>query len=476
MGLFQKVKTLLRMADSYEQVELHGEMRLQGKGIQIPFQGIPIQITLGSKGKCLQLYPERFLNSTQKQPMPCFILFDPERYFSDISGFIRLQRGEKLVLDKNDPEQKIIFDYSKKVSNRHLAITNAGDILMFKDLHSDSGTTLAPLAIPETIDCLLRRRREKLLRIRNIFGGPIQPLPPAQALSLLREVNSILAEEAYRPENSKGKPGAALMFPDDMIPVIIGDLHTQIDNLINILTENTFLENLEQGKACLVILGDAVHSEVDGEMEDMATSMLIMDFIFKLKRTFPDQVFYIRGNHDSFSAEVSKSGIPQGLLWEKQLLDTRGKRYKEEMKRFYDQIPYVVLSKYFVACHASPPGRKINLEELINANAHESPKLVFQLILNRLKRPGYPAGYTESDVKRFRKGLDLKSDIPFIVAHNPLSQSESIWLNVGDIENHHIIFSGKQHCIGVFIRVGKHMVPLLYHTEPLVDMINALDD
>ena len=84
----------------------------------------------------------------------------------------------------------------------------------------------------------------------------------------------------------------------------------------------------------MILLGDTVHSELEDQMENMTGSMLMMDFIFKLKTRFPNQVFHIRGNHDSFAPDVSKGGIPQGLLWEKHLVVERGARYQQEMDRY----------------------------------------------------------------------------------------------------------------------------------------------
>jgi hypothetical protein len=209
-------------------------------------------------------------------------------------------------------------------------------------------------------------------------------------------------------------------------------------------------------------------------MENMTGSMLMMDFIFKLKIRFPNQVFHIRGNHDSFAPDVSKGGIPQGLLWEKHLVAERGARYKQEMDRYYDQLAYVVLAKDFLACHASPPSRKVNLDMLINAHEHRG--LIEQLIHNRVKRSGYPGGYTAKDVKRFRKGLGLGPNFTFIVGHNPLDDRETFWLNAGDIENHHIIYGANLDAIGVFNRIGDGIIPLSYKTEPLSEIINALPD
>ncbi len=74
--------------------------------------------------------------------------------------------------------------------------------------------------------------------------------------------------------------------------------------------------------ANLIILGDAVHSENIDEMDKFETSMLIMDLIFQLKLKFPENVFYIRGNHDSFDPEINKNGFLQGVLFKETLLET----------------------------------------------------------------------------------------------------------------------------------------------------------
>ena len=72
------------------------------------------------------------------------------------------------------------------------------------------------------------------------------------------------------------------------------------------------------------------------------------------------------GNHDSFSEEIGKRGVPQGLLWEKQLKKSRGKNYKKEMQRFYDNLAYLAYSKHFICCHAGPPTSAVNLHALVN--------------------------------------------------------------------------------------------------------------
>ncbi|MES9814554.1 MAG: metallophosphoesterase, partial [Candidatus Thiodiazotropha sp.] len=107
-----------------------------------------------------------------------------------------------------------------------------------------------------------------------------------------------------------------------------------MDNLLTILSHNEFLEMMGDGKAAMVFLGDAVHSEMDGKLAEMESSLLIMDLIFRLKLWFPQQVFYVRGNHDSFSEEIGKDGVPQGLLWAKEVKRVRGEAYKKAMEYF----------------------------------------------------------------------------------------------------------------------------------------------
>jgi hypothetical protein len=79
-------------------------------------------------------------------------------------------------------------------------------------------------------------------------------------------------------------------------------------------------------------------------------------------------------------------------------------------------------------------------------------------------------------VKRFRKGLGLGPNFPFIVGHNPLNETETLWLNAGDIVNHHIVYGAGLYSVGVFTRIGDGIIPLSYNTEPLLEVINALPE
>ncbi|RWX44795.1 Calcineurin-like phosphoesterase [Candidatus Electrothrix aarhusensis] len=259
-----------------------------------------------------------------------------------------------------------------------------------------------------------------------------------------------------------------------MAPIIVGDLHAQVNNLLKIITENRFLAGLEADTASLIILGDAVHSEVDGEMEDMDSSILMMDLILRLKQYFPKNLFYLKGNHDTFSESLSKNTISQGLLMRRRLQELRGDEYVAEMERFYNLLAYVICSDSFIACHAGPSRRKVTRNKLINLHHHA--KISNDLINSRLKRPHYLAGYTKSDVKHFRKDLGLAKHTPFIVGHTPIDPSGSVWRNVADIKGHHIICSSNPDGPSLFEEVNNKMIPISYPSEPLIKFIEKIDE
>jgi len=466
-NLLDKIKAIFAGLAQCKLVNLRSAYQLSRSRVRIPFEGFPIQLLLGgAQGKTLHLYPEYSVNPDDNRPSGSYIVFDPQRYDREISGFLRLDPGSNLALGRDDPAQQAMFDYPTTVAGQHLRLTHAGDAIVFRNLAPD-GTCLSRLLDQEKF-C----RLNKLRRIRELFGGPIEPLAPKPALALLEKATELTSQEPYRAKDSRGEAGGLIRLPPSITPIIIGDLHAKVDNLLAILSQNGFLEGLETGRACVVFLGDAVHSEVDGEMEDMQDSILIMDLIFRLKVRFPDQVFFIRGNHESFSEEIAKDGIPQGLLWAKALRDTRGKAYRKAMDKYYRTLPYVVVSDDFACCHAAPPKSKITPDMLVEL--HRYPGLIMELINNRMYRPNRPAGYTKGDIRRFRKAMQLAPDTPFIVGHTPLDRTDTIWLNAGGMPNHHILYSAADNWVGVFVRIGGKMVPLRYPAESLRPVVNGL--
>ena len=450
---------LLKLRDAY---------RLVDDSVRVPYEGFPIELLLGgNNGKRLHLFPEYPLQVVGGAgDPPSFLLEDPDHSGAAIGGFLRLEPGQKLTLGRHDPQQQALFNYPEGVAPRHLRLTHTGDTVVFEDKTS-IGTCISPMLNEEKTQRLAR-----LQRVLEIFGGPLAPLPKAEAMVLIEEVNQVMQREVFRPRDRRGLPGGLLQLPAELTPIVVADLHAQVDNLLVILSHNGFLHALERGKACLVILGDAVHSERDGALDQMDDSMLMMDLIFRLKLRFPEHFFFVRGNHDSFAEEISKGGVPQGLLWKRALKKARGKDYRKAMQRYYDLLPYVVASPDFCAAHAAPPRSKISVDMLIEI--HRYPGLVAELVSNRMQRQNRPGGYTKGDVRRFRKALGLPPEAPFIVGHTPMDQTGTYWLNVGGADNHHVLYSASDTWVGAFTRIGGHMWPLKYPYEHLLTLINGL--
>jgi len=320
------------------------------------------------------------------------------------------------------------------------------------------------------------RRQRALQKVADIFGGPIAPLPPETALATLHAVNGLVRSEPFRRPDAQGNAGGALELPERLTPILVSDLHGRVDNLLVILSENAYLESLESGAAALVFLGDTVHREDQGHLDSMESSALLMDLIFKLKLRFPAGVFLLLGNHESFSPDVMKGGVSQGLMWSRWVTASRGEAYREALEVFYRQLPLVAVSKEFVACHAGPPRVKISREMLVDVRRF--PGLVHEMTWTRLRTPGYPAGYTKGDVRRFRKSLGLSKDVPFVVGHYPRDRVSTLWLNVAHIPQHHIAYCAMPEKLAVFSRVDGLMVPEIHPVRPVLQWMrrHAGDD
>ena len=443
--------------------------KLDGK-LRADNSELPIKLDIA--GRILHLYPDASLVS-DLAPANSWILIDAEKYFCEISGFIRIKPGNSLLVGNENKQLKRMFGYSEAIKNRHINIENIDGRLTFVQLDPDADVTLNYIDDSEKFRDHLDNRRRNLEQVQHIFGGPLTLLSPEESLSSLKQVNQILRENHYREKNAQGQVGGLVTLPDELIPIIVGDLHAQTNNLLKILSEGFYLNALVQGKACLILLGDTVHSEIDSQLEYMDSSALTLDLIFKLIIHLPSNVVYLRGNHESFENDVAKSSVPQGILFRKWLRDQRGQEYIDEIEQFFELLPYVVQSSHFIACHGGPPRRDYSLQDLINIAEH--PELKHAITWNRIKSQRDAFGYRKKDIKRFRKILGVEKKTPFIVAHNPMSLTESFWLDAGDIRNHHIVYSAHPNNLAVFTRIGKYMLPFDYPTEPLISALKKSD-
>ena len=471
-GLLSIIWSVISGKTRYEEMTIDESLTLSSSAVRVSHDNLPLSITVARKKLELMIYPEVFLESNADSHPDSFVIVNLQSPHTGIQGFVRLEKaGDSVVLGSHDPLQAKLLNYPERIDLRFLEITHDDDALIFHALAFDVDVHLRVMD-REIIDQIQSKRRQLLGLINDVYGGPIQQLSFDEAMSTIQSVNEILEHEPCRAKDKRGKAGGVIEISPDLTPIIIGDLHSQVDNLLTILSQDGVLPALEDGIAVLIILGDAVHSEIPGELDKMDDSLLIMDLIFKLKTRYPEQVFYIRGNHDSFSDNVFKAGIAQCLMWERAIRESRGSDYLEEFKRFYELLPYVVMSQDFVACHAAPIRTHFNKEMLINIYEHKG--LVRELTRNRLRRRDFPAGYHKADVYHFKKELGVSEHTQFLVSHSPLNRTDPLWREAGRIPDHHIVFSANIPWVGMFSRINGHILPLSYHREPIGELLDTI--
>lgn len=433
----------------------------------MPLPTHPVEVELGKER--LRIQKEIRCDGSSASGPPDLIVYNPDLDSEKINYSLRIKSGQSLHISHDQLNQEYLFRAPREAFRRNFHLDYEGKNLVLRDPISELDTFVTVIEQEIEQSPVIARRREAIDKIIALYGGPLETMPRDEALKSLQQVNGLLQNDAFRPKDETGIAGGLLQLPPHLTPVVIGDLHANMDNLLKILSENAFMLALEKGTAVLVFLGDLVQPDAE-PYDDMDSSVLMMDFLFILKLHFPDSVFFLRGNHDSFSPEARKDSVPQGVLWRKKLEQVRGTEYCEQMAQFYDLSPVVALSEDFAACHAGPPSRKIELKQLVNIRSF--PDLVDDLMWTRVRRPGYPSGYTASDVRRFRKSLSLRKELPFLAGHTPLSDMDTLWCNVAGIQHHHILYSARNNQCAIFIRVNGQMVPQVYAAEPLLEWTN----
>lgn len=463
-NLFFKLKTIAW-------VTLTNEPQRIKRASRIAHDGKSFELLLGKQ--LLHFHPEIPLGVKKKTIKKNWLLFSPLTCsIKNILGFARLCVDESVTIGRENQLFSDIFDLDKSIAKRHLQLTNNNGDLILTPLDREKPVMVYRTDDQDNRERVEAHRHEAMLTIRDIYGESLDLLPADEAFKLITQTNTILEEEHYSLKRKNGKAGGVIALPDEMGVVIVGDLHAQVDNLLKIITENYLLECLYANTACLLIIGDAVHSEISGEMEDMDTSILMMDLIFKLKCCFPNNVFYLRGNHDSFDPELSKNGISQGLLFQQRLIELRGIKYVAAMKKFHQLLPFIAKNSHFCSCHAAPPMSKTTMEQLIDIQKH--PKLAKEITTKRVQRQHHLNGYTKKDVRRFLKTLGLPKKAPFIVGHTPLDPFGSFWKNVSNIKGHHIIYSGHQEGAQALLIDNSQLIPLYFPAEPVTKLIEKL--
>ncbi len=457
-GLFNNVPDGELVTPTSEPVALRTNSR-------IVWDGEPFKLTLGEVA--LEFHPDLSITGDDYNDNREWIVHPGRAFYESDPKFIRIGPAETVLMGRADEVQERIFAFDKSVAKRHVKISNSRGALTIQPLESEKPITISTIDTPTAV---WAARRDNLLRLPDLLGHPLTEFDDEQAIDIARDVNGLLAAEVYRDPDDDGVPGGIIRFPDDMTVVIMGDIHAQADNVLRVITEGGLLTALERDEACLVFLGDLVHAQEPGELENMDSSIFILDLFFLLKRRFPENVFYIQGNHESFSPDVGKAGVPQGVLFRKRLRQRRGKAYVAEIEKLFDGLAFIAEGNDFAACHGAPVRSKVNRDTLVNIKRY--PGIQSELVWNRLQQGNRPEGYAKGSVRRFRRTLNLSRHAPLVVAHTPLSSADTLWLNVGGIVGHHVVYSAHGHRVAAMVLSDGQTTPLEFITEPALAYLN----
>jgi hypothetical protein len=473
-GFLRHFRGLVRKREACADVDLRGSLRLGKSTLRLPPPTLPLQILLGGEdGYRLHLYPELVLDTKGRLThRGSYLLLDPLTYFSDISGFLRLCEGDTLTVDRNDAEQRLLLRYPRIVESRHLRLKLSAKGLTIKNRSATPGVCVAPLTATDLMERMARWRRIQLARLARVLGGPIEPLTRPAALDAIERVIALMEQEPYRALNRLGRPGGLLVLPDRARPILVGDLRARVDNLLVVLTQNGFIQALEEGSAVLIILGNAVHPDRPEQAAEMTDSILMMDLIFRLKLRFPERVFYLRGRHDGFSEEISHAGLPQGALWEDALHQSRGPDYRDAMRRFYACLPLVAATPRYLAASAGAPIDALGWQSLVDIDL--SPELADRIV--RAHPPSLdPAdAHRRRELVRMFRQLGLAENAACILGSHPQAAHMARRSDDDRASPHHRVDSADSDWVGIMTRAHKRLLPLRYPAEPLLMLYNRL--
>jgi protein phosphatase len=143
--------------------------------------------------------------------------------------------------------------------------------------------------------------------------------------------------------------------------LVVGDLHGDLESLIEILNSSKFLDKISQdANATMIFLGDY------GDRGPLSAEVYYT--LLKLKLHFPRQMILMRGNHEGPEDLMAS---PHDLPWQFQAkFGSRWeKAYEEIFKLFNCLYNAVIVEERYLMVHGGVPPQAISLEDL--AYAHE---------------------------------------------------------------------------------------------------------
>ncbi len=229
--------------------------------------------------------------------------------------------------------------------------------------------------------------------------------------------------------------------PDNL--VVVGDIHGDLNSLQKILHKISYLEYLENDENLLIFLGDYI---------DRGTySLEVLILLCKLKNVFPNNLFLLRGNHESFqhfrfsaydfyNKIINKFGAVAKALHEKYILN------------LFDSFPvFCEIQGFSILLHGGLP--IVEKEFFKNYKFHISNVLENKSLLEEIL---------------WNDPRELPSDINWTNSNRGIGKYFSSYITKLWLSNTNCkyIFRGHEPCIGYKFNHDGKVVTLFSSKEP----------
>lgn len=214
-------------------------------------------------------------------------------------------------------------------------------------------------------------------------------LEESYLMSFIDETISVLENEdtSYRPKSSDGEAGGLLDFTSyDKKVIIVPDLHCRYMLLYTLMQHKidgkSVLELMEQNEVIVVCVGDCIHTETLDEgydrwhkcyaewekghnvsepmKEEMLDSFKTWLVVMKLKKEFPANFHFLKGNHENILNEEGNGNhaFHKFVMEGEQVRDFVQEFYSDGtlylIHYFEKSLPIVCAFSSFAISHAEP--------------------------------------------------------------------------------------------------------------------------
>lgn len=178
---------------------------------------------------------------------------------------------------------------------------------------------------------------------------------------LLQETTRLLRSEKGKIGNIEVL-GKLVKVPPLGRALVVGDLHGDLESLVQILKETSYLQEMEdKDDSYLIFLGDY------GDRG--AFSAEVYYTVLKLKLAFPAQTILMRGNHEGpDDLLASPHDLPSQL--QKKFGESGREAYTKARELFNYLYNAVLVSERYILLHGGVPSQAFTIDDL--ANAHKT--------------------------------------------------------------------------------------------------------